>query len=290
MNTNAVVSAPPAHIAPPAPVIVIRPRDGFGGIRFRELWDGRFLLLRLARRDLTLRYRQTALGVTWVVLQPLLAAGVLSFVFGRVANLSAGDNVNYFAKTLAAYVGWSCFATIISKASASILANAGMISKVFFPRLLLPISTVLSTFVDVSVSIGLLVGVLLATGVGISVKFLLIFPLLLMFSLLGLGIGVAMAALAVPYRDINYVLPVMLQLLLYGSPVAYDFSKLSGSTQRLLELNPLVGLLDTMRWALLPNQEFNGRALAFSAIGTVVVVALGLLIFERVERDFADVI
>ena len=284
MNTNSVVTAPQA------PTIVIRPRVGFGGIRFRELWDGRFLLLRLARRDLTLRYRQTALGVTWVVLQPLMAAGILSFVFGRVANLSEGDSTNYFAKTLAAYVGWSCFSTIITKASGSILANAGMISKVFFPRLLLPTSTVLSTYVDVSVAIVLLVGVLIATGIGIGVKFLLIFPLLLLFSLLGLGIGVAMAALAVPYRDINYVLPVMLQLLMYGSPVAYDFSKLSSSSQRLLELNPLVGLLDTMRWALLPNQQFPGRALVFSLIGTAVILLIGLLVFERVERDFADVI
>ena len=283
MNTSPVVTTPDA------PTIVIRPRVGFGGIRFRELWNGRFLLLRLARRDLTLRYRQTALGVTWVILQPLLAAGVLAFVFGRVAKLS-NEGVSYFALTMAGYVGWSCFATIVTKASGSILSNAGMISKVFFPRLLLPISTVLSTYVDVAVSIGLLVTVLLLTGVGIGVKFLFIFPLIVLFSLIALGIGTAMAALAVPYRDINYVLPVALQLMLYGSPVAYSLVSVPSSVRSIMQVNPLVGLLEGMRWATLPGRVFPGRALGTSLIGAVVVVIIGLLIFERVERDFADVI
>ena len=283
MNTSPVVTTPDA------PTIVIRPRVGFGGIRFRELWNGRFLLLRLARRDLTLRYRQTALGVTWVILQPLLAAGVLAFVFGRVAKLS-NEGVSYFALTMAGYVGWSCFATIVTKASGSILSNAGMISKVFFPRLLLPISTVLSTYVDVAVSIGLLVTVLLLTGVGIGVKFLFIFPLIVLFSLIALGIGTAMAALAVPYRDVNYVLPVALQLMLYGSPVAYSLVSVPSSVRSIMQVNPLVGLLEGMRWATLPGRVFPGRALGTSLIGAVVVVIIGLLIFERVERDFADVI
>ena len=283
MNTSPVVTTPDA------PTIVIRPRVGFGGIRFRELWNGRFLLLRLARRDLTLRYRQTALGVTWVILQPLLAAGVLAFVFGKVAKLS-NEGVSYFALTMAGYVGWSCFATIVTKASGSILSNAGMISKVFFPRLLLPISTVLSTYVDVVVSIGLLVTVLLLTGVGIGVKFLFIFPLIVMFSLIALGIGTAMAALAVPYRDINYVLPVALQLMLYGSPVAYSLVSVPSSVRSIMQVNPLVGLLEGMRWATLPGRVFPGRALGTSLIGAAVVVIIGLLIFERVERDFADVI
>ena len=283
MNTNPVVTAPDT------PIIVIRPRVGFGGIRFRELWNGRFLLLRLARRDLTLRYRQTALGVTWVILQPLLAAGVLAFVFGKVAKLS-NEGVSYFALTMAGYVGWSCFATVVTKASGSILSNTGMISKVFFPRLLLPISTVLSTYVDVAVSIGLLVTVLLLTGVGIGVKFLFIFPLILLFSLIALGIGTAMAALAVPYRDINYVLPVALQLMLYGSPVAYSLVSVPGSVRSIMQVNPLVGLLEGMRWATLPGRVFPARALGTSLIGAVIVMILGLLIFERVERDFTDVI
>jgi lipopolysaccharide transport system permease protein len=271
------------------PTIVIRPRVGFGGVRFRELWESRFLLLRLARRDLTLRYRQTALGVTWVFLQPLLAAGVLSFVFGRVAKLS-GEGVPYFALTMSGYVGWSCFSTIVSKASGSILANAGMISKVFFPRLLLPLSTVVSTLVDVAVAVGLLLGVLLVTGVGISVKIFFIIPMLLGFALIAFGIGSAMSALAVPYRDINYVLPVLLQLLLYGSPIAYGLSNVPASVRRFIDFNPLVGLLEGMRWASLPGRNFPTSALLRSVIGGAIIVVIGLLVFERVERDFADVI
>jgi lipopolysaccharide transport system permease protein len=275
------------------PTIVIRARTGFGGIRVRELWESRFLLLRLARRDLTLRYRQTALGVTWVILQPLLAAGVLSFVFGRVAKMTV-PGVPYFAFTMSGYVGWSCFSTVISKASTSILSNAGMISKVFFPRLLLPMSTVVSTLADVLVGVALLFGTLIMTGVGISFKILFIVPLLLGFATLAFGIGSALSALAVPYRDINYVLPVALQLLLYGSPIAWVLTELSASQRRLMEFNPLVGLLEGMRWATGTQGEgansFPTSALLHSVVIGAVIVIIGLLIFERVERDFADVI
>ena len=271
------------------PTILIRPRTGFGGIRAREVWDSRFLLLRLARRDLTLRYRQTALGVTWVILQPLLAAGVLNFVFTKVAKLDT-EGVPGFALIMSGYVGWSCFSTVVSKASSSILSNAGMISKVFFPRLLLPLSTVLSTLVDVGVGVALLLGTLLVTGVGISFKIFFIIPMLLCFALLAFGIGAAMSALAVPYRDINYVLPVMLQLLLYGSPVAYALSNIPKSVGRFIDFNPLVGLLEGMRWASLPHRAFPTSSLVRSAIIGIPVVIVGLLIFERVERDFADVI
>lgn len=271
------------------PTISIRPRTGLGGPPFRDLWGSRFLLLRLARRDLTLRYRQTALGVTWVVLQPLLAAAVLAFVFGQVAKLD-DEGVPYFALTMAGYVGWSCFATIITKASMSILSNAGMVSKVFFPRLLLPLSTVLSTMVDVAVSTVLLLGVLVITGVGISVKILFVLPLLVGFALLAFGIGAAMSALAVPYRDINYVLPVVLQLLLYASPVAYGLASVPESVRSVVSANPLVGLLEGMRWAALPGRDFPALALARSSVGIVVVLAIGMLIFDRIERDFADVI
>ena len=271
------------------PTITIRPRTGIGGPRFRELWESRFLLVRLARRDLTLRYRQTALGVTWVVLQPLMAAAILAFVFGKVAKLPS-EGVPYFALTMAGYVGWSCFSTIISKASGSILANAGMISKVFFPRLLLPLSTVLSTMVDVSVAVILLLGTLIISGVGLSLKILFIVPILLGFAILALGIGAATAALAVPYRDINYVLPVVLQLLLYASPVAYGLSNVPDSVMRFMNFNPLVGLLEGMRWACLPGRGFPTDSMIRSGIGGAVILLIGLVIFERVERDFADVI
>ena len=271
------------------PVITIGPKSGFGGFRLREIWESRFLLIRLAKRDLTLRYRQTALGVVWVVLQPLMAAGVLSFVFGKVAKLP-DEGVPYYALTMSGYVGWSCFATIVSKASGSILANAGMISKVFFPRLLLPLSTVLSTMVDVAVAVVLLLGTLTISGVGLTVKVVLVVPFLLGFALLALGIGAAAAALAVPYRDINYILPVVLQLLLYASPVAYGLANVPPSVLRYMNFNPLVGLLEGMRWCCLPGRSFPTESLLRSAMGAVVIVIIGLVIFERVERDFADVI
>ncbi len=277
------------HVPESLPTISIRPRNGIGAPKFRELWESRFLLIRLARRDLTLRYRQTALGVTWVVLQPLMAAAILAFVFGKVAKLP-NEGVPYFALTMAGYVGWSCFSTIVTKASGSILQNAGMVGKVFFPRLLLPLSTVLSTMVDVGVGVVLLLVVLLVSGVGIGIKILFIIPMVLGFALIALGVGSAMAALAVPYRDINYVLPVVLQLLQYASPVAYGLASVPGSVRGIMAFNPLVGFLEGMRWAALPGRSFPMDAIGRSLLGTVIVFVIGMLVFDRIERDFADVI
>lgn len=271
------------------PVIAIRARSGFSGLRFEGVWTSRFLLGRLARRDITLRYRQTALGVTWVILQPLLAAGVLSFVFGSVAKLPA-DGTSYYALTLSGYVGWSFFATIVTKGSMSIIANAGMISKVFFPRLLLPLSTVLSGVVDLLVGIGLLLITLVVTGTGLSISILAVIPILAGLAVVGFAIAAATSALSVPYRDVNYVLPVLLQLMLYASPVAYGLQNVPESFRRWMAFNPLVGFLEGMRWACLPGREFPLFELARSSAVALVLLAIGLIVFERIERDFADVI
>jgi lipopolysaccharide transport system permease protein len=273
-----------------SPTRILRPRSSWLPPNPRELWEFRGLLVRFAARDVTLRYRQTALGVIWVVLQPLLAAGVLSFVFGNVAGLHSPAGIPYFVFSLVGMVGWTTFSQVATRSSNSLVANASLVQKVFFPRLLLPLSTVCSTMVDVGVSLGLLAVLLVANGVSPGVA-LVTFPLwLALFVAIGLGLGLASSALMVRYRDIGYVLPVAVQFLLFLSPVAYTLSSVPAGSRTLYELNPLAGLLEGFRWSLLGTHAPTLGLVLYSATMSIVVFALGLVIFHRMERGFADVI
>ena len=274
----------------PKPVLTIRPRKGWMPSNPRELWEFRELLRRFAARDITLRYRQTALGVTWVVLQPLLAAGILSFVFGGVAKLPAPAGIPYFVFALAGMTAWNAFSNTVTRAGGVMVGNAQMVQKVFFPRLLLPLSTVLSTLLDVGVSL-VLAGVLMAiTGVAPGPALVLL-PVWLLFVLaLSLGIGLAAGATMVRYRDVQYVLPVAVQFLLYASPVAYSLAAVPQSAKLVFELNPLTGLLEGFRWSLLDTTRPSTGLIAYAAVSSLVLLVLGLGLFSRMERQFADVI
>lgn len=274
----------------PKPLRTIRPRHGWLPADPRELWEFRELCLRFGARDVTLRYRQTALGVIWVILVPLLGAGILSFVFGSVADLEAPEGVPYFVFSLAGMVAWTAFAQTTTRASASLLGNAQLVGKVFFPRLLLPLSTMLSTLVDVAVSLVLLIVLLVASGVrpGLGV---ITFPVWLLALLaLALGIGLAAGALMVRYRDVQYVLPVGIQFLLFASPVAYTLASVPASSQTWYKLNPLAGLLEGTRWSLIGTGRPSAALAAYSIGVSLVVLAAGTLVFSRMERQFADVI
>ena len=271
-------------------MLTIRPRRAWLPAHPSELWAFRELMVRFAARDITLRYRQTALGAIWVVLVPLLGAGILSFVFGGVADLQGPPGIPYFVFTLAGMVAWTTFSQITTRSSAILVGNAGLVGKVYFPRLLLPISTVLSTMVDAAVSLVLLVALLVISGVrpGLGV---LTFPLwFLLFVALALGIGFASGALMVRYRDIQYIVPVGIQFLLFASPVAYTLASVPASAQTLYELNPLTGLLEGIRWSLIGTERPTIGLAIYSAVFSLVVLVLGTLVFTRMERQFADVI
>lgn len=290
MPPNALEWSVTAPTAPRRPTLVIRPRTAWLPANPRELWEFRELLVRFAARDVTLRYRQTALGVIWVILVPLLGAGILSFVFGGVADLPAPDGLPYFVFSLAGMVAWTAFSQVANRSAGSLLANAGMVQKVFFPRLLLPFSTVVSTLVDVGVSLALL-GVLLA-GYGLRPGWEIVtFPIwFLLIIALGLGIGLTASALMVRYRDVQYILPVGIQFLLFASPVAYTLASVPESARTVYELNPLAGLLEGMRWALIDTARPSAFLVGYSAAFAVVTFAVGLVVFSRMERQFADVI
>lgn len=268
---------------------VITPPRRWAPLRLHEVWEFRDLFRRFVARDLTLRYRQTALGVIWVVLQPLLGAGILSFVFGQIAHLPS-DGVPYFSFAYVGMLAWNTLAATITKISTSLIGNQQLISKIFFPRLVLPLSTLGSTMVDFAVAFGMLIVILFAQGVHVGWT-ILTFPIwLVLLVLLGSGIGLGAASLMVSYRDIGYVLPVLLQIGLYASPVAYSVAAVPSAVRWVVNVNPLTGLLEGFRSAFLGRAVPSAGAIGWSAACSVFAFLLGALVFANRERRFADVI
>lgn len=286
------LSLPQSFVAPQAttPVaepelLVLRPTRGIGALRLGELWQFRDLLFTLAGRDLKLRYKQTALGAAWVLLQPLAAAGIFNFVFGIVAGLHTS-----FLLTFAGTAAWMLFASTLSKISTCLVGNAHLISKVFFPRLILPLSAIPSALVDFAIAMAMLVVLMIFGHVSPGLPLLTLpfwIALLLIFST---GIGLFAASLMVSYRDIAYIVPVMLQLLMFASPVAYSTNAVPAKWRFLFQINPISPLLDGFRWSITgqsPPSTFT--ALAAAAL-CVCMLAIGVMAFKRMERRFADVI
>lgn len=274
MATRAIVITPPGRL--PLPSV-------------RELWEAREVFTRFGTRDLKLRYRQTALGVIWVVLQPLLSAGIFSVVFGQIANLSS-DGVPYFVFSFAGMLAWTLFNGIVSRAAPSLVNNQALVSKVFFPRMLVPLSSVLSVLVDFLVASALMVVLLLVYGVQPGWALLALPLWVLAVILLGSGLGMACSALMVKFRDVAYVVPFALQTLLYASPLAYSLSEVGENIRWLFDLNPLTWVLEGFRWSLLGLEQPAVWQMVATGGVSVAVFAGGALIFSKMERGFADVI
>ncbi len=277
---------------PDKPLLVIEPTRGWAALNLREIWQFRDLLLTLAGRDVKLRYRQTALGAIWVVLQPLLAAGIFTFVFSKVAKMPS-DGVPYFLFSYAGLLAWNAFNSTLGKASTCLIQNSQLISKVFFPRLIVPLSTVFSTLIDFGVALGMMAVLMLINHVVPGWPLLLLPLWLALILMLSVGIGLFAAALTVSYRDVQFVLPVLLQFLLYASPVAYASSKVPPQYHALYMLNPLAGLLEAFRWSFfgsVSTGSISWWAVAYGAAWAVVAFVGGAFAFKKMERRFADVI
>jgi len=255
-----------------------------------ELWRYRDLWLTLALRDVKLRYRQTALGVAWVVLLPLLASGIFTLVFGMIARLPS-DGSPYFLFVFAGYLGWNAFQNTLQRCGISLIGNTALVTKVYFPRIILPAASVLASLLDFAVGAVMLLLVLLVRGELPSLASLALVPLfMLLVQLLGLGLGFVSAALTVRFRDVQYVLPYLIQLLLYASPVAYGVSAVPQAVRRFYLLNPIAPLLDGLRTALLGRGDVHWAAIGGSALVSVAAFAAGVLFFLYQDRQYADVI
>ena len=279
----------PIPAAASAPLLTIRASSGWVGVDLNELWRFRDLLFTLAGRDLRLRYKQTVLGVVWVILQPLMAAGVFSFVFGKVARMPS-DGVPYFLFSYAGLMGWNLFSATLTKVSGSLVGNSHLISKVFFPRLILPLSSVPSVLVDFGVAATMMLVLMALERVTPGWGLLLLPVWTAMMLGLAMGVGLWTASLMVSYRDVGYVMPVALQILLYASPIAYAISAVPEPLRVWYRLNPLVPILEAFRWSLLGRGTLDLPALAVAGGLIAVVFGVGLFSFKRMERKFADVI
>ena len=288
VETQPSVDSLPAP-RPRQPFLTLRARRGWAALDLREIWNFRDLLVTLANRDLKLRYKQTVLGVAWVILQPLLSAGVFSFVFGTVARLPS-TGVPYLVFSFAGLLGWNFFSGVLSKVSSSLVGNSSLISKIFFPRLVLPLSTVISALVDLGVSAGMMAVLMIVYHIVPSATLLLLPVTLLILSALALGLGLWTAALMVSYRDVQYILPVFLNILLYASPVAYGVAAVPARWRWVYLLNPLTPPLEALRAGLLGQAFPDVRSLLVSAGIAAALLTAGLYAFKRMERTFADVI
>jgi lipopolysaccharide transport system permease protein len=272
------------------PLHVIRPSSSRWLPDFREVWSFRDLCIALGKRDVTLRYRQTLLGVVWVVLQPMIAGGVFSVLFGRIAKLQTGTTSSYFLFAYAGFIAWSAFSNALTRASASVLGQGNLVAKVFFPRLILPLSALFSTGVDFLVGAASLLVLFAFAGLPLDPALLTIPFWVSLLLALGLGLGTVVAALSVRFRDVQHALPVLVQLLLYASPVAYATSALPEPWRALLALNPLTGMLEGFRWAFLGAAAPTPAAIGTSIAGAVLALVAGAVVFARSERQLADVI
>ncbi|MGI9149878.1 MAG: ABC transporter permease [Chloroflexota bacterium] len=270
------------------PTTLIQPSGGWRALDLRELWRFRELVFFLALRDVKVRYKQTALGVAWVLLQPLLAMGIFSIVFGQRGLASGG--VPYPLFVVSGLVPWFYFSNATSGASGSIVANTQLISKVYFPRLAIPLAAVLANLVDLSVGLLLEVVLLVGFGVPLGVQLLAI-PLLVMLTVLtALSVSVWLSALDVQYRDVRYAVPFFIQVWLFATPVIYAAGDVPERWRPILALNPMTGIIEGFRWALLGTGDPPLAALGGTLAIVLVLLATGSLYFRRMERTFADII
>lgn len=268
---------------------VIRPSRGWPRIGLRELWEYRELLYFLVWRDVKVRYKQTVLGAAWAILQPVATMVVFSLFFGRLAGVPS-DGVPYPVFSLAALVPWTFFAQGLAQSANSLVGSQNLITKVYFPRLAIPAATVLSGVVDFALAFPVLLGVMAWHGIVPGVRILWLVPLLLLAFVTALGAGLWLSALNVRYRDVRYVLPFLIQLWLFATPVAYPASLLQEPWRTVYGINPMAGVVEGFRWALLGTGPSPGPLLAASTAAALLLLASGILYFRRMERTFADVV
>ena len=271
----------------PVPHVRIRPSQGWSALRLGEFWEYRDVLLMLALRDIKLRYKQTALGIVWVVLQPLVAGAIFALIFGRFAGLPSGGRP-YVLFVFAGLLGWNLFAGVIQRAGNSLVAEAKLISKVYFPRMLIPCAAAAAALVDFLVSLVVMAGLMAWYGVWPGWWLALLPVVVLILLALAVGISLWVSALNVRYRDFMYALPFIIQVWMYASPVVYGLELVPERWRLFLMLNPLTGILGGLRAAFLGGGSTVWAPLAVSAAMGLCALVSGAFFFRRVEKGFAD--
>lgn len=257
---------------------------------WKDLWRYRELFFILTWRDIAVQYKQTVVGILWAVLRPFLTMLAFTFVFGKVANLPSEGEAPYALMVFVAMLPWQLFSSALASSANSLVANANLVSKVYFPRVIVPVATVGVAVTDMLISFGLL-GLLMLWYLYLPPVQILAMPfLILLAGIVALGPGLILCSLNVTYRDFRIIVPFITQFGLYISPVGFSSSIVPEQWRLLYECNPMVGVIDGFRWAVLGTIDFPGRALCFSILCAVIFLWLGVRIFRKTERTFADVI
>lgn len=268
---------------------VIKRRTGFAQIDLKEVWRSRELLGFLAWRDIAVRYKQTVIGVGWAFIRPFITMIVLTVIFGYIAKLPS-DGVPYPVLTFAALVPWQFFATAFAEISNSVVGNGYVITKIYFPRLILPVAAAAVATIDFLVSFFFLLLLMLIFGVYPDARILALPLFVLLCLVLTIGLGLWFAALYVKYRDVRHFIPFIIQLGLYVSPVAFSSSVVPEKWRLLYSLNPMVSVIDGFRWSLLGTTSLHMPSVALSATLAVLLLVSGVVYFKNTEREFADLI
>jgi len=270
-------------------MLVLEPKRGWASINPAEIWRYRDLLWILVGRELKLRYKQTVLGVAWVILQPLTAALIFAVIFGRFAHLPA-DGVPYLLFVFSGLTAWSYFAGAVQRASNSLVANAQLITKVYFPRMLIPLAHTLAVLVDFAVMFAVLMVLMIIYRTAPTWRMFGMPLLLLLITLTAVGANLWLSALSVKYRDFMYVVPFLIQVWMFASPVVYAASVIPQRWQMLYSLNPAAGFIEGFRWSILGRGSVTPGTFLITTGVSVFFFASGAYYFRRVEREFADVI
>jgi lipopolysaccharide transport system permease protein len=281
------------HLPSQQPLITIENRKSWIGLNLRELWHYRELLYFLTWRDVKVRYKQTIIGVLWVVLQPLLTTIIFTIFLGKLARVPS-DGLPYALFAYAGLLPWTFFSMAITTSGNSLVGSAHLITKVYFPRMIIPAAAVAARLLDLAIAFVILVAFMIYYGVSFSWHILLLPPLVLLLSFLALAVGMWISATNVKYRDVGVALPVLVQFWMFASPIVYSSSlvyssKIARGWKVLYSLNPLVGVIDNFRAALF-GTAFNWPGLGMTIVLTVVMLVYGAYDFRRMERNFADIV
>jgi len=285
------ISTPAGHSDPGGsrPITVIEPPKRWVPLDLRELWDQRELVYFLAWRDIKVRYKQTVLGASWAILQPVFAMVVFSLFFGRLGGLPS-DGLPYPLWSFAGLVPWTFFSQGLTQAANSLVMSQNLLRKVYFPRLAIPVATVLSAAVDFVLAFAVLAAMIFFYQIELTGRVLWVIPLAVLAFVTALGAGLWFAALSVRYRDVRFVVPFLVQFWLFATPIAYPSSLLPERWRALYALNPMAGVVEGFRWTLLGANTRPGSMVIVSTLAAAVILFGGAYYFRSVERTFADVV
>lgn len=282
---------PPPSVGPvpgDAPLFVIQPTKGFVALDAGELWHYRDLLYFLTWREISIRYKQTLLGFAWAIVQPLMTMVVFTVFLGRLAKVPS-DGIPYPVFSYLGLLPWTYFANAVTRSSTSLVGNANLLSKVYFPRILIPLSGTLSALVDFAIAFVILIGLMAFYHIPVTVSLLWVIPLTVLTAIAATGVGMWLSALNVQYRDVQHAIPFLMQLWMYATPVVYPASVVPAKWRLLFSLNPMTGIIEAYRDAAL-DKPISIASLGVSTLAIIFVAAVGGWQFRRMERRFADIV